>query len=406
MTRVLHVTRSSSRHGGGVSAWVWTLARHAQDFGVISEIATVEDERTREDADSRGVEVHAFPLTGSQALGTSRPLAEWLMREAGKYDLIHVHGLWQHPGYAARRAAVRHHRPLMISPQGMLEPWALQRSRWKKRLVGMLFERVNLRRADCLQATAVPEAEHFRDFGLSNPVAIVPLGLEMQDYWTTDREGSVEAQWPELRGHKRLLFLSRVHPKKGLLMLADAWGELHRQFPDWRLVITGPDELGHTQEVRQRIAAVGAADATLFTGPVHGAMKTNLYAAADMFVLPTHSENYGLVVPESLACGTPVITTDATPWTPLPEVGCGWCIPVATRSLVESLQEAMSLDDAQRAEMGCRGRAWVQAHFASEIVAHQVADTYRWMLGQGDRPRYVVEAGESVPAQGEGATVI
>ncbi len=384
--RVVHVASSLSHLGGGVT--VWALARHGRAWGVTPLVVGVLDEFTNRDTVhlAEDIEFHALPPARPRSILYTPGLQREIERLLGEAAVLHMHGLWLYPGYAARSAADRVAKPRVVSPQGMLEPWALERSRVKKRLIGMLYENRNLRTADCLQATAAAEARQFRDLGLKNPIAVVPLGLELDQYITEADPAEVAATWPELAGQKLLLFVSRVHPKKGLPMLAEAWATLRERFPDWRLVIAGPDELGHTQEIRDQLEASGAIARASLLGPVFGREKALLYAAADLFVLPTHSENFGLVVPESLASGVPVITTKGTPWFNLPEHGCGWWIDIGTKPLTRTLDEAMSLSEAERVAMGVRGRALVEREYTAPVVAGKMAEVYRWLAGEVDQP--------------------
>lgn len=259
----------------------------------------------------------------------------------------------------------------------------------RKRIAMRLYESRNLRRADCLHATAVDEARNLREFGLRNPIGVIGIGLDVSKYVVGSAGDNVEREWPELRGKKRLLFLSRIHPVKGLMNLAEVWGELHGRFPEWHLVIAGPDEKGHRDEVGAAIERVGASGSTTFTGPVYSPLKEELFSASDVFVLPTFSENFGIVVPESLASGVPVITTNATPWGELDGEGCGWCIDVGIDALGEAMVKAMELGDEERSLMGQRGRELVERKYTWSVIGRQMAEVYGWLLGEEGKPGHV-----------------
>lgn len=182
------------------------------------------------------------------------------------------------------------------------------------------------------------------------------------------------------------LFLSRVHPKKGLLELVRAWAQAAPQ--GWRLRIAGPDEGGHWAEVARELERLGLGAAVEYLGPVVGEAKAVLYRQADLFVLPTFSENFGLVVAEALTYGVPVITTRGAPWADLETYGCGWWIDTGVAPLVAALRQALALSDAERQAMGARGRDYVQRYDWDRIAAETLA-LYRWVLGQGGRPACV-----------------
>jgi len=177
--------------------------------------------------------------------------------------------------------------------------------------------------------------------------------------------------------------LSRIHPKKGLINLIDAWARVRPE--GWRLVIAGPDEGGYQAEVAERIRTSGVGEQVSFVGAVEGEAKAALYRNADLFVLPTFSENFGVVVAEALAYGLPVLTTRGAPWADLETHNCGWWIDTGVEPLAQALREAMALSDEQRHAMGARGRDYVLRYDWGGIAA-QTAAVYRWVLGQGDKP--------------------
>lgn len=303
--------------------------------------------------------------------------------------LVHVHGLWMPACFLAGRTARRAGLPLVVSPRGMLEPWAWQHHAWKKRPVWWLWEQWNLRQAAVLHATAAEEAQNLRRLGLRNPIAVIPNGIEMPA-----RTEGVPARPAD--GTRTILFLSRIHPKKGILHLVSAWRRVRR--PGWRIVVAGPDTDGHLAEIRRAAAESGVAEDFVFPGAVYGEQKWDLYRRADLFVLPTYSENFGVVVAEALAMGVPVITTTGTPWRALQEQRCGWWTDVGAEPLAAALAEALPLSDAQRREMGQRGAAFVRAEFSWDRIGRDMAAVYDWILGKGPRPGCVQELG--APAGG------
>ena len=295
--------------------------------------------------------------------------------------LVHSHGVWHPVSHWAARVARAWNVPLIIHPRGMLEPWALGQKPLKKRLALALFQRRDLESARAFVATSEMECDGLRRFGLRQPVAVIPNGVDVGD---ADALALDHADEP---GRERIaLFLSRVHPKKGLLELVRAWGRVAPT--GWRLRIAGPDEGGHWGQVERLVRQLGLSDRVEYLGPVEGARKAALYQGADLFVLPTFSENFGVVVAEALAHGLPVITTRGAPWADLETYGCGWWTEVGVDPLVVALREAMALSDEQRAAMGARGREYVR-RFDWGRIAEQTLALYRWVLGQGEMPDVV-----------------
>ncbi len=295
--------------------------------------------------------------------------------------ILHDHGVWLPSNHWVASAARLTNTPLVIQPRGMLEPWAMNYKAWKKRLGMGLYQWHDLKTARVLVATATTEYENLRELGLRQPIAIIPNGVHLQVF---DEQQQLAACGTKQQ--RTVLFLSRVQGKKGLLNLIEAWAKVSAD--GWRLQIAGPDEDGHLAEVLSRVQQVGVANSVEYVGVVDGEAKSQLYRSADLFVLPTFSENFGVVVAEALAYGVPVITTRGTPWADLETFDCGWWIDIGVDPLVAALRQAMTLSDAERAAMGARGREYVR-RYDWDGIAKQTVDVYRWILDQGSKPACV-----------------
>lgn len=387
---VVHVISGLARESGGPSRSVPALCKALAARGTLTYLISVTNSKKGTVLESaRNVHTSFYPQLGFRSAAFAPNLEKALQQKVKRENhahIIHSHGLWQWPCYAAAKVANMTACAHLISPCGMLEPWSLAHSRWKKRVAWWLFQNRNLKGAACLHAMAEQEARNIRNLGFRNPIAVIPIGLDVSTYYTSTRKDEIENKWKSLKGKRLLLFISRMHPVKGLLNLAKAWGDLFKNYPDWHLVIAGPDSGGHTRQVRSAITAIGAENATTFTGPVYGDVKRKLYASCDIFVLPTFSENFGIVIAEALASGKPVITTKGTPWSELEKHDCGWYIDTGVGPLREALREAMSSSDSKRAEMGKRGRALIKEKYSWPKIAGQMIDVYKWLLGKGNKP--------------------
>ncbi len=377
--RVAVVTGDLSSAAGGLASSVPALCARLSDRDDVEvDILGIRDPHNPYAWREWGPSVHPHTRFGPRPLQWAPALGATLRRLAP--DIVDMQGLWTY----GSRLNLAYHRdtnhPYMITPRGMLDPWSLEYSRWKKRVVAHWYETEHLAHARCLRATAALEATHFRAYGLRQPIAVVPNPIEIPP---TD----LVQTGP--KGLRRLLFLSRLHPKKGLPFLLRAWKRLQVDHGDWELVIGGPDEGGHRSAMKSL-----ARDLELrriqWLDPVHGDAKSRLYASADLFVLPTHAENFGLVIAEALAHGCPVVTTRYAPWAALERYGCGWSVELDTESLWRTLSEAMVLEEAERREMGLRGRRWMKRDFAAPALADQLHETYRWMLGGNAPPPWVI----------------
>jgi len=216
--------------------------------------------------------------------------------------------------------------------------------------------------------------------GVCYPIAVVPNGIDLHELQPR-AEGRATA--------KRILFLSRIHPKKGIDFLLRCWAKLERSHSDWELVIAGPDEVGHRGKMVKLAEELGVRRVH-WLAPVYGSEKSALYRSSDLFVLPTHAENFGLVMGEALAHEVPVITTKNAPWEGLEQHGCGWWTDLSDEALTSALDDAMRLSDETRWQMGARGRAWVDEAFAWPAIGRHMAEVYRWVDGGGAPPASVI----------------
>jgi glycosyltransferase involved in cell wall biosynthesis len=299
-------------------------------------------------------------------------------------SILHINGLWQPSMHAAFVAARKKNIPTIVTPHGMLEPWALNHRFWKKKLAWWLYQQRDLLSAKVIHATAEQEAETIRRLGFRQPIAVIPNGVDFEAL----NISKSPAKYKPYDGARTALFLSRIHPKKGLLELVEAWAKLRPQ--GWRVVIAGPDEGGHRAVVEASVAARGLTNNFEFVGSVDGAEKSALYHSADLFVLPTFSENFGVVVAEALACGLPVITTKGAPWQELEKHRCGWWVDLGIEPLMGALHEALSSSPERLVEMGERGRAYAENTYGWPMIAEDMLSVYQWMLGQADKPHCIV----------------
>ncbi len=292
--------------------------------------------------------------------------------------LIHDNGVWLATNHAAARTTRRQKKTLVLSPRGMLTKWSLGYRSWKKKLAMRAYQRRDLEAVSCFHASSAQEAEDLRTIGLTQPIAIIPNGVSFPL--------AAHSAPRRKEGARTVLFLSRINPKKGLLDLVKAWSFLRPQ--GWRVIIAGPDEQNHKNAVLRTIRAEGLEGHFTFTGMVPEEDKWRIYSNADIFVLPSYSENFGVSVAEALACGVPVITTKGTPWETIAQKRCGWWIDSGAVPLAAALREAIALSDSQRNEMGLRGRKLAE-NFSWDKIARQMAEVYRWLCGEGERPDFV-----------------
>ncbi len=379
-----HLTWLVSQHGGGIPPVVFALADSQRSSGHDVRVIGIRDRS----ADAIG-DALTFRAVGPLSLGWA-PLLPGSLDSVGP-DVLHLHGLFTWPSFAARKWGRRTRRPVVISPHGMLEPWALANSAWKKRVFRWAVEDENLRRAACLHALCAPEAANMRAIGLRNPVAVVPNGVDLPQE-RGGVAGAFERTYPAAAGRRRVLFLGRIHPKKGLPQLIDAWAAARRSAPGaaakCMLVIAGPDQLGHAREVARLARDRGLEQDVLFTGPLYGSEKEEAFAAASAFVLPSFSEGFSVAVLEAMARRVPVLVTRQCNLD-VEAFGGGVLAEPDTGSIERQLLQLFEMSPAELCEMGERARREVEARYTWPRVARDMLDVYGWLLGHNARPTCV-----------------
>lgn len=375
MIKQLHFVRGTTLRGGGEAVAALQLAQALVDAGVGITILSRNPPDTLPDEPYSGMKYVELP-SASNILADLWKVFRFVSHLVGrdKPDLIHLHGLWS-PFLAVAALVARTNKvPLLISPHGCLDPWALNHKRKKKQLALMLYQWWVLRAAAMYMVTSEPECGSVRRLGLNQPVAIVPNGVDVPVHLEARRRADV----------RTLLFLSRLHPGKGLLDLVEAWATVRQ--PGWRIVIAGGDEGGHRAEVESLIYQKGLASDFSWVGFVNGDAKQACFAQADVFVLPTYSENFGIAIAEALAHGLPVITTTGAPWPGLLTHRCGWWVEPGVPGITSALTQALACSPDELNAMGQRGRQWVADRYAWAKIGADAASAGAWLLDRSQPP--------------------
>lgn len=379
---VLHAIAGLNPRSGGPSRVVVDITDALALKGDLSVTLLAQSTPGEDSLPSPGMGVNRVVAESpsSLALALGVPFRHALQRiiKTKPPTLLHTHGLWLPLNHWATSLGRQNGIPVVLQPHGMLQPWALAHKPWKKRVALALFQRSDLVAAQVIVATSAVESDSIRKLGYRQPIAVIPNGVP--------KAGAGDPGLPANAAPNReriVLFLSRVHPLKGLLNLVAAWAQISP--PGWKLRIVGPDEGGHLRDVQARVQQLGIGDSVVYIGNVDSEQKAALFRGSDLFVLPTFTENFGVVIAEALAHGLPVITTRGAPWADLEAFRCGWWVDIGVAPLVKALQEAMALSDKERWAMGARGRDYVRRYDWDDI-AQQTMDVYRWVLGRGSQP--------------------
>jgi len=363
----------------------------------------LRDQWVEEDCAGNHLPFTAGTVLGPKALGFSPDLTAQLRMGVRPGGVVHSHGLWMYPGRVARKCANKARCPLVISPHGMLEPWALNNSRLKKKLAAWWFEDKNLRQADCLHALCAAEADNFRRYGLKNPIAIIPNGVDMPEIGdrrsevgnTGDGTDTMVEKFPGMKGRRRILFLSRLHPKKGLSNLLQAWSKIQkaesgkRKAEEWVLAIAGAGQPAYEQELRTLVKDYALEKSVVFLGPVYKEYKRQVLADADAFVLPSFSEGFSVAVLEAAAAGLPVLLTRECNFPELVNAGAAIEISPQPSAIEAGLRQILESSELQRKDIGRRGLELVKQSYTWPVIAGRMCRVYEWLAGNGSRPEDV-----------------
>ncbi|MFI3302527.1 MAG: glycosyltransferase [Rikenellaceae bacterium] len=361
--KIVHYIPSIDRTSGGVGFYMQLLSK---ELGKLVELHVVTTKSCSE-LKLENCKVHYIPRgifasaksTWCDILRTIQP------------DVVHINGCWTPQCAFTQKWAQELGYRVVLTPHGMLEPWIVKRNYWTKKLPAlMLYQRRAVQRASVLHATAESEKANLLKLGYNTNIAIVPNGVEVSNI-------KIKDSWSK---SKKILFLSRVHPKKGIEFLIGAVAQLRTQLDGYEFIVAGEGDTSYVEQLKQKVAAFGVDHIFNFCGGVYGDKKWELFRQADIFVLPTYSENFGIVVAEALASGTPVLTTTGTPWSELNTYKCGWCVDPTQDSITAALDAAISTSDEELHAMGQRGRDRMLQNYSTDSVAERMTKMYKKVM--------------------------
>ncbi len=374
--KILSFVSSLDMSSGGPSRSVPMLVKGLAELGVDITLMTIRSEN---------MNIHSLEGTSAKLKVLSpsfsrKEIAKYLADE--RFELIQIQSVWEMPYHKVILEARKQNIPYIVTPRGMLEPWSLSQKKWKKKLAWWLYQRNDVQKSACVFTTAKMEAEHVSNLGITTCKAVIPNGIETDAY---PCKSSVEGV------KKQVLFLSRVHVKKGIELLFEAWKRLHSDYVDWQLLVIGNGEAEYIHSLENRVESLGLKDSIKILPPVFGEAKIKVYQESALFCLPSFSENFGMVIAEAMSCGTPVITTTNCPWEILNETDTGWCVDLSVENLEHALREAMGMDANALYDMGQRASKYIFDNFDYRSVTRKTLSLYEWLLNSGEKPEFVYE---------------
>lgn len=362
--KILHYTPSLERTWGGTAFYMQLLAK---ELGKLVKL-DVASHTSMNELIMEHCTVHRL----SSWKNIFQLRKEWKeLLNCVSPDIVHINCCWTPSCALLQRWAQAWGYKVVLTPHGMLEPWILARHYWTRKMPALLlYQKAAVEQADCLHATAVSEKRNLLDLGYNTKIEVIANGVDIENI-------ELKKSW---RRNKEILFLSRVHVKKGIEFLIEAVAKLKNELEDYVVNVAGEGEATYVEELKRLAEKSGVGEIVHFTGGVYSNQKWELFQRADLFVLPTYSENFGIVVAEALASGTPVITTKGTPWNDLESNCCGWWTEVGAEPTVQALRAFLTLSENELEVMGRNGRKLVEEKYAERKVAEEFVKLYNKIM--------------------------
>ena len=360
--KIIHYIPSIDRMAGGISTYMQVLAK---PLGTMAEVH-IMTHASENPLPMENCKVHDIPRYRPFSGVWKKAVVDLL--DSVRPDIVHVNCCWTPDCAMIQRLAQKRGYKVVLTPHGMLEPWIIKRHYWTRKVPALwLYQKAAVQRADCVQATAESERDNLLKLGYNTNIKVVRLGIDAESI-------EMKRSWKKSR---QILFLSRVHVKKGINFLVEAADVLRNELQGYKILVAGEGDADYVEAMKRMICDRGLQDIVQLIGGVYGDEKWRLFQTSDFFVLPTHSENFGLAIAESLASGTPVITTVGTPWSDLNSSEAGAWIEIGTEPLVETLRRFLSLSEDELETMGRNGRKLIETKYSAHVMAEQMMVVYK-----------------------------
>lgn len=377
----MHILHSGSldvKSGGPALSTYLTikgLEKADVDTAIIMPPLGIEGKLIANDVDI----YYTAPITNAR-LGYMPGVSDTL-KKLPPYDLYHIQGLWQWLGHSVAAYARRNNRPYVMTLRGMLYPQALAHSAWIKKFSLALYQRKDLQRAACIQATCVEEMKYYRDLGFTNPIAILPNPIETAEI--------IDRPIPQ-NTRLRIGYLGRVHPRKRIERLIYAFDAMRKELCDAELLIIGADDKSYEEFLRKEVERLHLNNVR-FTGFLTGQEKDEAIMSLSYLVVPSDFENFGNIVTEALVRGVPVIASKGTPWQVLERYHCGLWIDNSQSSINQAIYQAINTSTEDRLAMGMNGKQLMKENYSVEVLGLKMKRLYTWILNGGEKPEFVYE---------------
>ena len=384
--KILVVINALGEVYGGTSKIAIELSEAIGNLGVSVDLVTTNangkkllDEPLFTWINKKDYRVQYFPYWDILDYKFSLSLTFWLLQNVSQYNLVHTHGIFSYPVLSAYWGCNKSNLPYIVSPHGMLEPWALAYKSNKKKKYFSFLEKPALNKAAAIHMTASTEAENVKPLNLKSPLAIIPNGIHRKDFDLLPSPEIFYHQFPETRDKILIIFLGRIDPKKGLDLLAKAFAKANQIFPETHLIVAGQDNTGYLPIAQNYFKEAGCADAVTFTGMLTGDLKYAALAAATIYVAPSYSEGFSMSVLEGMASGLPCVITTGCNFPEASEVA--EIVDIDAEQIGNALIKLLQ-NPSKAKEMGDRARKFILENYTWDQVASKMVAIYKQILSK------------------------
>jgi len=379
---------------GGPAKSVPYLCKYLNHIGVDTEILSIKyhDNETNSLVDKYNLIWKSFKYNFIKKLRVSLDLKNYLNDNITNKDtILHTHNLWNFIPYVAYKMKKKYKIPLVVSIRGNLYSKLLKQNKLQKSIVWRLFQKHMLNNVSCIHVTEINELKAVRNLGITSPIAIIPNGISFDEFKTLKNKQDAKINLTLNLNKKYILFMSRLHPIKGIEYLVNAWIKLSTKYPNWDLLIVGPEyDSNYVDSIKQKINQYNLNNRVIFTGMLRGQNRLDAFSSSDLFVLPSHSENFGMVIAEAMVAKLPVITTHGTPWREIEEHDAGWWVELNQENIDNALEYALRCKDDELIQKGKNGFELIQK-YEWKYQAKKMKQVYEWLLDKGNKPKFVFE---------------
>jgi glycosyltransferase involved in cell wall biosynthesis len=373
---------------GGPSKSVIELAQAISNQRVIVDIVTTNangsqplDVPLHTWITQKSYRIQYFPYWNFLDYKLTWSLTNWLFKNVSNYDLVHSNAIFSYPVLPAYWACQLSKVPYIMTPHGMLEPWALTYKSWKKNFYFTLFEKPALQNASAVHMLASTEAESIKILNLKTPIVVVPNGVHRSDFEKSPESEIFYQGFPHTRNKTLIIFLGRIDPKKGLDLLATTFAKVHHQFPETHLIVAGPDNTGFLPKVQNYFVKAGCSKAVTFTGMLTGSIKYSALAVASIYVAPSYSEGFSISVLEGMASGLPCIITTGCNFPEAAAAKAAHIVDIDADKIANALIECLK-NPQQAQAMGARARQLIFDQYTWERIATKMIEVYTSIINK------------------------